>query len=299
MRVQENPQLILVADHDMLLKLVKKSMPQGFDKDGSDFRGSMVATLPFPHRLITRQALKNRNRSGIQVESQTSKKLPTNREEILKAIQKELNLSAEIHCISPLEAKNIQFDIGDSATNGSFYLKHPVLNSVYIRPCDYEATLAREKEAAFRRLASSLGAKKIVLKDAKFFEKSGELSSSITLPIMISSNIGININFEQNGTIIKEVYSEYGPPRSKPYIPEELKSWVEIDPDLRLMANDRMEGNLVKHQVTLQFKDTFTGSGRIAFQIAKKGLDSGGSVVKNVSSIWTFEVEYYPIVENI
>ena len=160
-------------------------------------------------------------------------------------------------------------------------------------------TLEREKEDAFRRLASTLGAKTIVLKDAKKKKKNGDLSVSATLPKIVSLNIGISANFESNGAIIREVYSEYGIPRREPYIPDELKEWVRINPDLRLMTLDRLEGHLIKHQVTLELKDTFTGSGKIAAEIAKKGLDIGGSITKNVSSIWTFEVEYYPIIETV
>ena len=302
MVAQEQPQLILVADDDKLLELAKKSKIQFDDQEG-DASGigsavGIVDLLPFPAR-VGFKLLRKKDKERLKVKSEPPKKIPISKEEILKFIQKELKLSAEIHCVSPAEAKDIQFGIGDSATNGSFYLKHPVLNNVYIRPCDYEVTLAREKEVAFRRLASTLGAKTIVLKDAKFFEKNGDLSVSATLPKIVSLNIGISANFESNGAIIREVYSEYGIPRREPYIPDELKEWVRINPDLRLMTLDRLEGHLIKHQVTLELKDTFTGSGKIAAEIAKKGLDIGGSITKNVSSIWTFEVEYYPIIGTV
>ena len=99
--------------------------------------------------------------------------------------------------------------------------------------------------------------------------------------------------------MIREVYSEFGLPRKQPYIPEEIKIWTMLDPDLRTMAHDRLEGHLIKHQVSLKFKDTYSGGGKIAAEISDKGLDIGGSISKNVSSVWFFEVEYYPIVENI
>ncbi|WP_171493637.1 hypothetical protein, partial [Acinetobacter soli] len=250
-----------------------------------------------PYKSIINLGINLSNKK--QKEQKRLKNLPLLKEQILKQIQKELNLSTEIYCVSPLQASHIQFDIGDRATNGSFYIKHPLLENIYIRPCDYETTLAREKEAAFRRLASSLGAKSIILKDAKFFDQKGNLSTNAKLPQIVCSNIGISANFEKNGAVIREVYSMFGEPRKAPYVPEELKSWTLIDPDLRTMAHDRLEGHLIKHQITLKFKDSFTGSGKIASEIANKGLDIGGSISKNVSSVWFFEVEYYPITEKL
>lgn len=299
--MKEKPQLILVADDDKLLELAKGSKIK-FDKQMMlDIAEIFSTVLSFnPYASVFNVGLRIFNkRQKEKEEPQTFKALPLLKEQILKQIQNELNLSSEICCVTPSQAENIQFDIGDRATNGSFYLKHPLLENVYIRPCDYEATLAREKEAAFRRLASSLGAKSITLKDAKFFDQKGNLSVDNKLPQAVCSNIGISANFEKNGAVIKEVYSEFGEPRKTPYIPEELKSWTMIDTDLRTMAQDRLEGHLIKHQVTLKFKDTFTGGGKIASEIANKGLDIGGSISKNVSSVWFFEVEYYPIKETV
>jgi hypothetical protein len=301
--MKEKPQLILVADDEKLLELAKGSKIK-FDKqmmlDIAEVISTAFSFNPFGSLISSGVSFfSKKEKEKEKEETQTFKALPVLKEQILKQIQKELNLSTEIYCVSPVQAMNIQFDIGDRATNGSFYLKHPLLENVYIRPCDYEATLAREKEAAFRRLASSLGAKSIILRDAKFFDQKGNLSADAKLPQVVCSNIGISANFEKNGAVIREVYSEFGTPRKEPYIPEELKSWTMIDTDLRTMAQDRLEGHLIKHQVTLKFKDTFTGGGKVAGEIANKGLDIGGSISKNVSSVWFFEVEYYPITETV
>lgn len=303
--MKEKPQLILVADDEKLLELAKGSKIK-FDKqmmlDIAEVISTAFSFSPVGSLISSGLSFfskKDKDKGEEKEETQAFKALPVLKEQILKQIQKELNLSTEIHCVSPVQAMNIQFDIGDRATNGSFFLKHPFLENVYIRPCDYEATLAREKEAAFRRLASSLGAKSITLKDAKFFDQKGNLSVDTKLPQAICSNIGISANFEKNGAVIREIYSEFGTPRKAPYIPDELKSWTMIDTDLRTMAQDRLEGHLIKHQVTLKFKDTFTGGGKIAGEIANKGLDIGGSISKNVSSVWSFEVEYYPITESV
>ncbi|OTG62808.1 hypothetical protein B9T29_06195 [Acinetobacter sp. ANC 3903] len=293
-------ELILIADDEKLLEIAKGSKIK-FDKqlalDIAEILSKFFSYNPFAAAINTTLTFLNKKERA--KESKNLKALPLLKEQILRQIKKELNISSEIKCISPNNTEGMKFDIGDKATNGSFYLKHPLLDNVYIRPCNYEAVLAREKEACFRRLASALGAKTITLKDAKFFDNKGKLSVGTTIPQAVCTNIGINVQFEKDGAVIKEVYSEFGEPRVAPYIPEHLKSWTMIDTDLRTMAQDRLEGHLIKHQVTLQFKESFSGGGKIAAEIADKGLDIGGSISNNVSSVWFFEVEYYPITETI
>ncbi len=295
----DKPQLILVADDEKLLELANGSKIK-FDKElALDIAEFISRLLSFhPVSAVLKLPVFNKKEKKEEKEK-VFKVLPVLKDEILKQIKKELNLSTEICCIAPENAGHIQLDIGDKLTNGSFYIKHPLLDNVYIRPSDYEITLAREKEAAFRRLASSLGAKSISLKDAKFIDSKGNLKADTKLLQAISTNVGISAHFDKSGTMVREIYSEFGSPRKQPYVPEEIKVWTMLDPDLRTMAHDRLEGHLLRHQVTLKFKDTYSGGGKIAAEIYNKGLDIGGSITKNVSSVWFFEVEYYPIAEAI
>lgn len=288
--MENKPQLILVADDEKLLELANGSKIKFDNKLMLDiaisFNNFFWGPLAYPFNKLLQKGIGNKKEMKV---------FSSMKEGILKKIQNELSLSTDIHCLSPLEAKDIKLDIGDRPTNGSFYIKHPLLEDVYIRPCDYEITLAREKEVAFRRISSSLGAKKITLRDAKFFDKKGNISVDTSLLNSVCSNLGISAQFNQSGEIVKEVYSEFGIPRKEPYIPDELKDWVRLDPDLRTMASDRLEGHLLRHHVTIKFKEELTGGGRIAAEIANNGLDIGGSLSKNISSVWIFEVEYYPL----
>lgn len=300
----KNSDLILVADDKKLLELAKGSKIK-FDKELIIDISLTILMLASKANPVTAVAGSLIGLTGLGAKAtrfftKGKEKNPVYvRDQVLTKIQEELNLSSEIHCIDPKHANIIKLDIGDKPTNGSFYIKHPLLDDIYIRPCDYESTLAREKEVAFRKLASCLGAKKITLKDAKFYDSKGKLSANAKLPDAVCTNIGISAKFTKEGELIREVYSEFGTPRKEPYIPAELKLWTEIDPDLRTMAHDRLEGHLLKHQVSLRFKEDITGGGRVAAEIAKKGLDIGGAISKNVSSVWIFEVEYYPIVEAV
>lgn len=292
----ESPELILVADKPKLLELVEKSQ---IKVDKITWLAFTALLLKETTSLFAAPVVAAAVVASVFKNSEKKQKSDFAKDEILKKIQNELGLSSEIFCVDPKDAHQLKLNIGDKPTNGSFYIKHPLLDDIYIRPSDYESTLAREKEAAFRRLSSSLGAKRITLRDAQFFDKKGNISSDVKLPKTVCTNIGINAQFDQKGAIIREVYSEFGTPRKLPYIPEELSGWTRIDPDLRTMAHDRLEGHLLKHQVNLRFAESMSGGGKIAAEIANKGLDIGGSISKNVSSVWSFEVEYYPITENI
>lgn len=296
-------ELILVADKQKLLELAKGSKLK-FDKklliEMSIAGVTTLLTSINPISAVANSiilagttARRQKKSSAIQDDAEFLQ------DKILKKIQNELSLSTEIVCIDPANAKSLKLGIGDKPTNGSFYIKHPLLEEFYIRPSEYELTLAREKEAAFRTLASTLGAKSITLLDAKFLDSNGAIKVNTKAMQAVSTNIGISATFDKAGGVSREVCSEFGPPRKEPFVPEELKVWTEFDPDLRTMARDRLEGHLIKHRISLKFKDNFSGGGKIAAEIADKGLDIGGSITKNVNSVWIFEVEYYPISEMV
>lgn len=298
----EKPELILVADKQKLLEMAKNSKLK-FDKQLliqiSIAAAAILSKLNPITSVASSLAVAAAAAYGFKKPSPEKDKAEFLQEKILQKIQDELSLSTEIICIDPSNARSLKLGIGDKPTNGSFYIKHPLLEDFYIRPSEYELTLAREKEAAFRTLASSLGAKSITLLDAKFLDSSGNVKVNTKAMQAVSTNIGISAKFDKNGVVSREVCSIFGPPRKPPFIPEELKMWTEFDPDLRTMARDRLEGHLIKHRISLKFKDSISGGGKIAAEIADKGLDIGGSISKNVSSVWIFEVEYFPITETV
>ncbi|KCY10460.1 hypothetical protein J599_2547 [Acinetobacter baumannii 1598530] len=298
--MSNKPELILVADKQKLLELAKGSKLK-FDRQLliqiSLAAASLLSKLNPITSVASSIAVAAVTAYGFKKTAPEKDKTEFLQEKILKKIQDELSLSTEIVCIDPANAKSLKLGIGDKPTNGSFYIKHPLLEDFYIRPSEYELTLAREKEAAFRTLASTLGAKSITLLDAKFLDSNGSVKVNTKVMQAVSTNIGISASFDKSGVVSREVCSEFGPPRKEPFIPEELKMWTEFDPDLRTMARDRLDGHLIKHRISLKFKDNFSGGGKIAAEIADKGLDIGGSITKNVSSVWFFEVEYYPISE--
>jgi hypothetical protein len=68
-----------------------------------------------------------------------------------------------------------------------------------------------------------------------------------------------------------------------------------MDPDLRTMARDRIEGHLLEHRVSLEFRERLGNGAELAANIAGRGLSSGVDYVRLDHSVWHFEVDYWPL----
>lgn len=282
----ENSQLILIADEAKLIEIVDKSKNNlNFSNIISNAPNILLrANFVYFGYLLYKKINKPNEQSKIDL-----------RDNLIKYIVNELDLSSPLKVIAPEETNTLNLTFGEIARNGSFYIKHPIITNVYIPFSTYSETLLKEKGAAFRSLASSLGAKTINLVDAKFYDAKGTIIAKADIAEKISANLGISANFEKDGKLQRSVFCEYGKPRHEPKIPDDIKKWVEIDPDLRLMARDRLEGHLIRNRVTLSFDEKSVSNANLAAKIADRGLDIGGGYQKSNSSKWLFEVEYYPI----
>jgi len=216
-------------------------------------------------------------------------------EELVEQISNSLRLGVSLALVDPYEAmRAFKFGVGHTPVDGAVYVQHPIINDAYIIPADFSRTLSKEKEAAFRQIASTLGAKKLTLINAKVQERRGFFGMRASVPDA-AAEVGVKIEIDSTGALVKRVYSEYGEPRRAPWVPPDLQPWVEMDSDLRTMARDRIEGNLTKATVTLEFKEGMGVGGAVAGKLAGKGFSLGGSYREISHSIWYFDVEYYPV----
>lgn len=108
----------------------------------------------------------------------------------------------------------------------------------------------------------------------------------------VAAQLGARVEFDNHGAFVKHVYSRFGSPRP-PHVPDDLRPWVEMDPDLRTMARDRIEGHLLENHVTLEFKERMGAGGEVAATVAGRGLTAGGTYEALYHSVWHFEVEYW------
>lgn len=215
--------------------------------------------------------------------------------QLLATLEDSLRLGVPLILYAPSDAiRQFKFGVGQTPKSGCVYVQHPIFNDTYIPPEEFGRTLAREKEAAFRQLASALGAKELRLVNAKMHARKSFFSSNVSLP-EAASQVGIKVSFDSAGALVRSVYSKFGIPRSPPRVPDDLQPWVEMDPDLRTMARDRTEGHLLEHQITLEFKEGFGVGADVAAKIAGRGMTVGGAYEALAHSIWHFEAEYWPL----
>jgi len=216
-------------------------------------------------------------------------------DDVLKLLSHSLDLGVPVALYSPSDAmRNFSFGVGHTPKNGSIYVQHPVLPNTYIAPEEFSRTLAKEKEAAFRQLASALGAKELRLVSARVHEKKGWFGSKLSVPDA-AAQVGLKVAFDEHGSFVKKVYSRFGKPRSAPHVPSDLQPWVEMDSDLRTMARDRVEGHLLENHITLEFKEGMGVRGEVAAKVAGRGLTAAGGFERLHHSVWHFEAEYWPI----
>ena len=305
--------LILVATPKRLEKMLEEACSTFFGGNTKKFAlgvAAAAATVTAPAwagaTLIGASALaigkyglsKKGIKSGVQDLSEaaeyllSSEKQPTELKEKLDLIAEHLKLDVPIVYVPLEEVHHLQFDIGEAPTNGSFYVSHPFLENVFIRPAEFNKTLAKEKEAAFIRLAAALGAKSIHLNSVTI-QQTNQIFGQKIKPHLLAPQIGIKATFNEKGELVKDVYKQYHKPKKQPFVPPELEKWVKLDPALRQLATDRMDLNLASVKVSLQFKDTKTTGSEIALALAGRKFDIGGKIEKIQESTWQFYVEFF------
>lgn len=228
----------------------------------------------------------------IATELLSKKNQPLELQEKLDIIAEHLELQVPIIYVPLDQTSHLEFDIGEAPTNGSFYVSHPFLENVFIRPAEYNKTLAKEKEAAFIRLAAALGAKSIHLNSVTINQTNQFLGKKIK-PSFLAPQLGIKATFDEKGELVKDVYKQYHKPKKAPSVPPSLERWVKLDPALRQLAHDRIDLNLATVKVSLQYKETKTVGSEIAAALAGRKFEIGGKIEKIQESTWQFFIEFF------
>lgn len=275
--------VILVASKEGLVKLVEKAYAINFvDKLAEGlFASSFFKLAKFGKDIYLKTQREELSKKSVF--------------DLKKEFDETFQLSTSPLLVCPSDAiRQLRFGVGQTPVDGSVYVQHPIISDAYIDPADFSRTVSKEKEAAFRQLATCLGAKSLTLVNATVKTTRGLFGSTVSLP-SAASEVGIKVSLNQSGEFVRKVYSEYGLPRRSPYVPPDLQPWVEMDPDLRTMARDRIDGHLLKSAITLEFKEGIGIGGEVAATLAGRGFSASGTYEAICHSIWYFEVEYYPI----
>ena len=194
--------------------------------------------------------------------------------------------------LSPKEAVNrFNFDHGHPV-DGGVYLFHPVLENHYLVPSVANERLAQEKVAAFINLTAALGAKTVKLITADFLDKKNAASIDITKD---AARYGIHISKDKNTENFTHLFKEYEKPRQKPYVPEQVIRWLDEDPLFRSIANGRTKAKIKIDKAHLHIKNHYQIDSSITLGLENKGIYAGSELRNVYSSVYSFEIEYWPI----
>lgn len=279
MRREQN--ILLVADESSLMRIY-------------NFAKLFKTVSNIDHPILKAAAIVAQSNSTFSIGKIFGNK-EIDRNVILSDIQQLLGLGANVSHMLLSEASNVALGMGEVPRNNCFYISHPIKKDIYIPLQDYNKLLAKEKNNVFMELAAALGAESIHLEDANFYNNKGKLETDFSLFKPVAMDIGINANFEKDGSIKREVYSSFDKPRRRPMIPPHLQKWVDIDSDLGLMATHRLNNGLRSHQISLQFNDSLAGAAEVAANIPgiNEGVRFKASASRHISSTWVFKVEYH------
>jgi len=195
--------------------------------------------------------------------------------------------------ISPSEAVDrFSFDHGHP-NDGTAYILHATNPYHYLLPSLANERLAQEKVAAFTRLVSSLGGKKMELISAEMLEKGAKGKAEVPLP-QAAAQVGIEASFSTKGDVQRSVYSEFAQPTKQPAVPDDLVGWLNVDPMFKSLAATRIEGELIKTKASLVIESCldFGASAQAAVKTFK--INAGGQYHKVAKSVWSFEIEFWP-----
>ena len=182
-----------------------------------------------------------------------------------------------------------RFDMGHPMEN-TLYIHNPCLPGHYILAAVASERFTQEKIAAFTDIAASLGAKTISLISGAINEEAGTANTTLEA---VATRAGLNAEFSDKNKVQRGVMMEFGPPREKPHIPEELEPWLRQDPLLRIFVKTRLRQNLRHSKITLQLREQFEFAADLSAKFLSFGVSVGGDYHHVTESTWLFEVEFF------
>jgi hypothetical protein len=195
--------------------------------------------------------------------------------------------------LPPDEARRLfRFDVG-GPEDGGVYIANPCVPGHYMPPAVADERLAQEKLAAFLRIASTLGAKKIDVKSGESVGTESGGDAKVALPAA-AAQVGLNISFKSGNTFERQMVAEFGKPKTPPHVPEELRGWLDMEPTLRGMVQTRLQGEPSAISVNLHFGRMVDIGSKLTAKFASRGLEVGGSYHVVSDSRWGFDIEFWP-----
>ena len=153
--------------------------------------------------------------------------------------------------------------------------------------------MAREKIAAFKKIAADLGAKELKIRAVQVRSKKGWFGGTVPVP-EVAGELGLELSYKEDGEVEEQTFARFGRPKTKARLAPEHSKWANQFPNLSAMVYCRIEQSLEYDRVHLEVKDTWSVNGKLLASIAGQGVNIGGGYESVSHSIWHYEIEYWP-----
>ena len=220
------PDVIFVASNEMVEelfekkypKLVKESEPkidgffsrfnQKFDESTSLTLGLIGASI---HKAKNKESTKDVLTHAEEISAElmkrnNNKKVKNTKPALVYSVEdkasiilKGMKLPTEVIYVSLEDAKKLKIPKEDKVTENSFFIKHPHIKDLYIRPENFQIELAKAKENVYIQLAIAFGAKEIRLMTNSFNSSNKKIKSNIPLPQYGTTSISLWFRLCSNG----------------------------------------------------------------------------------------------------
>ena len=211
-------------------------------------------------------------------------------------ILKGMKIPTEVTYISLEDAKKLKIPKEDKVTENSFFIKHPHIQGLYIRPENFQIELAKAKENVYIQLAIAFGAKEIRLVTNSLNHSNKKVNSNIPLPQYgLLSGFGVSFNSTTNQ--YRSTVIAFDPTDHDPYIPSDLQEWVDQDMELQTMWDGRKDGKRQKtHTMKLHYFNETNGSVQVAaslLNILKQEFNAKITQQKFEATTVLLEIDYH------
>lgn len=194
--------------------------------------------------------------------------------------------------LTPAEAaRRYKFDHA-MPEDGSAYVLNPARADHYVRPALVNERLAQEKLRAFLRLCAALGAEEVMVTSGERLDRDSRVAAAAPLADA-AGQLGLNASFRSAREVERGVVARFDAPSSPPYIPEEVRGFLAIDPIVEGMAQNRIEHRLREQACTLTFGETVDVGAEACLALEGKGIDVGGRYRSLHASRWSFLVKFH------
>ena len=190
--------------------------------------------------------------------------------------------------ISPGEAeRRFRFDPGHPQDCHA-YVRHPCQADYYLIPADANERMASEKMRAVVTIAAAVGARYIELESIEVRQQSIEAHVDLGR-LAAGTQFGGKVG--RDGSLVHHVTVTLGEPTTAAHVPEELRPWVDADPNLRAFVDMALMGRIDEYRLAVEIRDMEDISAKLPWPV---GFSIGGAIRSVATSTWNFRVVFRP-----